>query len=53
MVIRGNLPDEPRPAGSFPTGHLTGGCASAAAGIYDVTAEAVSVWRLGRGQAGS
>jgi mRNA interferase RelE/StbE len=27
------LADEPRPAGSFPTGHLTdGGCASAATG---------------------
>lgn len=49
------LADEPRPAGSFPYGspdrrRLRIGRYRV---MYDVTAEAVSVWHLGRGRAGS
>ena len=49
------LADEPRPAGSFPHGspdrrRLRIGRYRV---MYDITTEAVSVWHLGRGQAGS
>jgi len=49
------LADEPRLAGSFPYGspdrqRLRIGRYRA---MYDITAEAVSVWRLGRGPARS
>jgi mRNA interferase RelE/StbE len=49
------LADEPRPAGSFPYGspdrrRLRVGRYRV---MYDTTAEEVSVWHLGRGQAGS
>ena len=49
------LADEPRPAGSFPYGspdrrRLRIGHYRV---IYDITAEVVSVWHLGRGRAGS
>ena len=49
------LADDPRPAGSFPYGspdrrRLRIGRYRV---MYDITAEAVSVWHLGRGQAGS
>lgn len=49
------LAGDPRPAGSFPYGspdrrRLRIGRHRV---MYDITAEAVSVWHLGRGQAGS
>jgi mRNA interferase RelE/StbE len=49
------LADEPRPAGSFPCGspdrrRLRIGRYRV---MYDITAEAVSVWHRGRGRAGS
>ena len=49
------LADEPRPAGSFPYGspdrrRLRAGRYRV---MYDITAEAVSVWHLGRALAGS
>jgi mRNA interferase RelE/StbE len=49
------LADDPRPAGSFPYGspdrrRLRIGRYRV---MYDITAKAVSVWHLGRGQAGS
>jgi len=49
------LADDPRPAGSFPYGspdrrRLRIGRYRV---MYDITAEAVSVWHLARGQAGS
>jgi mRNA interferase RelE/StbE len=49
------LVDEPRPAGSSPMGHLTdgGGASAVTGGMYDITAESVSVWHLGRSWAGS
>jgi mRNA interferase RelE/StbE len=49
------LADEPRPAGSFPYGspyrrRLRSGPYRV---LYDITAETVSVWHLGRGWTGS
>ena len=51
----GRLADEPGPAGSFPYGspdrrRLRSGRYRV---MYDITAETVSVWHLGRGWAGS
>ncbi len=45
----------PAPPGRSPMGHLTdGGCAFGRYRVmYDITAETVSVWHLGRGWAGS
>jgi mRNA interferase RelE/StbE len=49
------LADEPRPAGSFPYGSLDRRRLRIGRYrvMYDITAETVSVWHLGRGRTGN